>query len=76
MSYVLGLIIAVAGLGILYAKIRNSIFSAKDGFLIKEDQDLKAKEDSLKQEVTNLTNNIKPPEALTPDQVEAYWSKK
>ena len=76
MIYVIGVIILAAAIGLVYSKIRNTLFAAKDAVLVKEDQALAAKETEIKANIKNLTDNIKPADPLNPEEVEAFWSKK
>lgn len=70
-----GLIALVVVIGLfLISKIKSFIFKAKDQALVKEDENLKAQQTMLENEISKMKENLsKPVEDLTPEQVEEFW---
>lgn len=76
MTY-LYIVLALLALGyVLYGKLKNLMFKAKDVALVKEDEALKTKQGTLEQEIQAKRQEMNSPVPdMTPEEVEEFWKK-
>lgn len=67
----------LAALILAFTQLKSFLFKAKDATLTKEGQKLQTEADAIKVNIVSLKEEQnKPTEALSPEAVENYWSKK
>lgn len=70
-AVILGILAILAG---IYSKITTYFFKRKQGTLIKEDEDLKVKQNKLEQKIEDLSSPVKPQD-LSKEEILDFWNK-